>query len=344
MSVVKEEVLRGQTKLVLCRADETALYGAPDDLAKQQFEDARQIKDDADLSKDNLSRLVKTVGRMMEAVEIRRAGGASSARDPFEPYLIDRTEQERQARSAIDRAMSGGVEALFVKGPKNECIDRFRERLKIHTSRGVLDGATWSEALVTWPSVDPLEFTDAYAESLAQSLVVAPRRLFDQLGALRGALLSPMSVVALAEWDKAQPARVKAWLAFWRDAASKLPHLHAAPLLAVELPETRHANWKQFPGERHKGVSARRIHRDMEAVLKGAKNEGLAPLTRLEILRPVAPEDADHWVRHVAGEAHDDERDSLEEIAKAAFMKGKKKLKRVSMADFARAVRPLYSG
>ena len=223
ISVVKEEVLRGSSKLVFCRGDETAFEGVSSEHQKQEFEDARQIKDDEGRSRDNLSRLVETVGRMMQEVEIRRAGEPSSARDPFEPYLIDRTEQERQARSVIDLVMSGGVHALFLQGPKNECIDRFRERLKVHTSRGVLDGATWSEALVTWPSVDPSEFTNAYADSLAQSLHVAPRRLFEQLGALRGALLAPMSVVALAEWDKVQPARVKAWLGFWRGRGVEAP-------------------------------------------------------------------------------------------------------------------------
>lgn len=344
ISVVQEEVRIGRSKLVLCRGDETAFDGLPDDLATQEMEDARAVSHDPTLEQERLARLVETVKRMMGDVMERRIGAPQAARDPFEPYLIDRTSQELAARKVLDRAAGGGVHPMFVKGPKNECVDRFRERLRLHTSRDVLDGATWTEALVDWPKADAAYFSEAYGDSLASALKVAPRRLHDHLGTLRQALLAPMSVLDMTEWDKEQPARVQAWLAFWKQAQQRLPHLRAAPLLAVELLPSRHANWKTFPGERHRGVDARRIHREVANVGKQAdKMTGLAPLTQLDILAPVSSADASNWLRKVAGEVADAERDRFEGAVAKAFRQGRRTVRRLTLADFARAMRPLYN-
>ena len=353
-SVVREEIAKGRGKLVMCRLDGFAITDVPPDLSLLQFGDLYESSPGApitdDVRKVRIAALVEAVKAMMQRTsELHHKGGAqrSNTRTALGPYLIDRGSQEAAAERAMRAAANGSVQAFFVAGPEDECLDQFRSRLSHHTSPRCLAGERpWDELLVRWPQeATPAEFDEAYAGALCSEWRIPMHALEERLGATRNAPFAPVSVVAMGDWRRDQPQLILAWLQFWRRRApvgSKL-----VPVLAVEMKEAGRP-WKGMPPVRDNGVSAKRIWDDVGAAQTLAANDSgaVVPFQRLEFLHPVHYDHGRDWLRGVVRDAvgqdgadasaYDTLSKGIEQVLKNAGRLG------VPMRDFVQKIDPFW--
>lgn len=336
--VIRDEVAVGRAhkKLIACRIDADFNPGTLDNgLGDEQIVDVSA-------GKDACGPLVADVRRVIERMS-RRALERRENRDPFVPYLIDRVSQETAASMAIREAARGDVKALFVKGPRNECLDQFRERLRSVTSPSSLAGrCSWEEHLVDWPPVDSREaFHAAYEDALARALRVRTADLGDRFSG--STLIAPVSVLHLAEWRTDQRHRVLDWLSYWQGLTRSGRNVRAVPALMVDLPAVA-PTWKRVPPTRENGVSAKRVAKDVAWSLKQAqKRDGHVGMSILDTLHPVTEADAQAWRRKVFGSTTDTGFVSIGEKITAAFGGGRRRAKQIALEDFATHVGPYFS-
>ena len=310
-SVVREEIAKGRGKLVMCRLDDFDIGPVPADFSGLQFADlspgAAGTPLPADVLASRVRTLVEAVKAMMQRTsELHHASGRqrTETRTALGPYLIDRGAQEAAAQKAIRAAADGGVQAFFVAGPEDECLDQFRSRLRHHTAPRCLAGARpWEELLVRWPQeASPAEFEEAYAGALAAEWRIPLHRLNEQLGATRDAPVAAVSVIAMADWRRDQKQLVQAWLRFWKQrppAGAKI-----VPVIAVEMKEAGRP-WKGTPPVRENGISATRVWNDVGEIIKRADKDRSAaiPFQRLDFLQPILYRDGAAWLRDVVRDA-----------------------------------------
>lgn len=349
-SAIKQEVIAGKSKLVVCRIDDAALDGIPGILEEEMIQD---LHGDAGnplspaAREDSLKALVSAVARKIGQVQQRRGSDMRRGRDDFPLYMINRKNQEAAASRAIEKAAAGGVHAMFVQGPRNECLDKFRERLTRETSRKCMGGErSWQEVLVDWPAGDVKGFDEAYERGLANAFRLRrdESEIVKELSKQRHAPVAVMSVIDMSEWGRGQRERMIAWLRYWRRISKLSSDIRVAPVLAVELPPVP-AGWKKFPPARSNGLTAKQIWSDVEFAMKRTrKDRTLAPLDHLDALHPVTEADARHWMRATLPvlSTPDEEIRRFEAQISKVFRSGGKKLKQVALADFAEGMRPLY--
>ncbi|MEM6625115.1 MAG: TIR domain-containing protein [Pseudomonadota bacterium] len=333
-SVIRKEVTAGETgdKLVSCRIDDLPFGNLPGALSEAQTVDLHETP-------DKLSALVRDVRRKIKTVNERKEAGG--LRSDAKLYLVDRTPQENAAKKSIEAASDGGVHALFVKAPQNECLDLFQERLREETSRiSNHTRCVWQELHVEWPSLAASrdEFADAYLSNLASKLGARVSDLTANLSKPRQAPLAAVSFMSMSEWGRSrlQKDRLREWLALWRRLQEDTRELKAVPVLAVELPEAA-PKWKTTPKVSDGGVSSLQILRDVRAVEKEAKrSDDYVPLRRLDTLHPVTHPDAVRWLKQCGYSESSKQWDELRSAIDGAFAQGRKRLKRIAMLTFKR--------
>ena len=336
--VIRNEVAvaRAHKKLVACRIDADFNPGILDDGYGDE-----QIVDVSAGKSEDCQPLIADIRRVM--ARISRSGLTERRlRDPFAPYLIDRQSQETGASRLIRSVETGGVAALFVKGPRNECLDQFRERLQRVTAPSCLASeACWSEYIVDWPRTDNRDaFLEAYEDTLARTLRVRPADLGKQLS--RGRVVAPISIVRLRDWRDGQKHRVLDWLAFWQKVQSAHRDARLVPSLMVDLPATP-PNWTRMPPVREDGISARRVARDVAwAAKRAARSDIHAPLTILPTLHPVTETDARNWKRRLVDTTTGEDWQTLDQEITSAFQQGGRRRKRISLEDFASRLSPFF--
>jgi hypothetical protein len=308
--VIRDEVTigRSQQKLVACRIDGVDPARLPPDLARQQIIDlyAGPQPDFAPLTPEQQAErakgLVNDVRMVMQRVAHAQLK-APRTRDNFLPFLVDRAKQEKMAEVAIQASAEGGVNALLVLGPENECVDQFRERLCRYTSASCLGGSvSWQEVLVDWPVDDPRPFKEAYEAELAKRLNVRTAEVRANLVRPRKAPIAAISQIPMRHWTRRERERVLDWLRYWKDIAKASAEAKIVPVLAVGLPVAR-PGWKKIPKAREGGVSAELIWKEAakaEAQARSKPGE-FTQLRLLEVLHPVMRDDVLTWrTRHVA--------------------------------------------
>jgi hypothetical protein len=331
---------RSQKKLVCCRIDGIDPQSLPNGFDEQQTLDLYAAVDGQPLNPGQRAErargLVTDIRGVMERMS-REGLESREQRDDFTPYLIDRRKQEEEASRIIRRASEGGVHAVFVQGPKNECLDQFRERLRRYTSADCLaNGLSWQELLVDWPAVDdPRAFADAYEAALATAMRVRVSEVRARLLQHRQAPVAAVSVVGMGEWSKKQRQLILAWLKWWKGVAAASSEAKCVPVLAVDLPAVK-PGWKNVPPIRQEGVSAEKIWKDVGWAQKQAagKPRDFAPLARLDVLHPVRLGDADQWLRKLTDSTSGDFWKSVQGEIGVIFA-GPNARKGVSMKDFA---------
>src|SRR5262249_43825129 len=137
----------------------------------QQIPDVRPDRAEGDLA-IALALLVEDVHRVMKTTNWNRFNRRKQRRrDPDAVYLIDRALQEEQIGDAIKLVdYSGGVQAFFVAGPENECVDEFIDRLQRHTCAQYLGGGrSWHRLVIEWPAeIRGAEFSTTFLRRLAK--------------------------------------------------------------------------------------------------------------------------------------------------------------------------------
>jgi hypothetical protein len=244
---------------------------------------------------------MKAVGE--RGVEIRRT--KNQLRDPFAPFLINRGRQESAIGDAItELGVSGGARAFIIAGPENECPDEFLDRLRRHSCPKLWNGHSWAQLNVDWPpDASAATFGRQYHRNLAwklgHSATVEATGLAAAL-ANQDATVAVVSQLAAAKWATDEPARVNAWLAFWRQLAASPARFSAVPILCVRMP-TAEPGWSGCPKE------CSQIWRDAQRL--AAVGSGLSMLSFLRktpassppigappLLGPVGSDDAAGWL------------------------------------------------
>jgi hypothetical protein len=256
---------------------------------------------------DKIDDLVEDVRGALERVNRQRLGARTQAPKwvhPLVPYLASRQPQEEAVSmhlQAAQRPDGNWRTAFFLKGPRNECLDQFRQRLKEHTSPKHLPGGqSWHEEIIAWPrgARSPDDFIQRYesqlhsrdrangGESLAESLIAAQKPV------------AVVSMIQLQEWQPSQAGMISTWLQFWRQQTSAAPQMKVVPIFCLELPQLK-PGWRVPPDIRERGgISARKIWKDLERLEKqSARDPGMMQLRLLNMLAPVERPDADHWRR-----------------------------------------------
>jgi hypothetical protein len=310
-SVVREEIAKGRGKLVMCRLDDFDFGAVPADLSWLQFADLSSPGGGAPqadaIMATRMANLIEAVKAMMtrtSELHHRSGGQRDQARAQVGPFLINRGSQEAAADKAIRAAAAGAIQAFFVAGPEDECLDEFRSRLANHTAPRCLAGERpLQELLVRWPQEAQLsEFEDDYANALAREWRIPLDQLDEQLAETRNRPVAAVSVIAMGDWRNDQKKMIAAWLKFWRQRAP--PGTSVVPVLAVEMGEVGRP-WKGTPPVSSNGISAARIWNDVgAAVAQATKDKASAvPFQRLDFLHPVHYDHGRDWLRNVVRDA-----------------------------------------
>jgi len=292
----------------------------------------------------------------------------SRRRSALGPYLIDRSQQEREFRDALQvLAEADGVRAFLVAGPENEALEPFRERLRKHTCPGCLPNeAAWEELDVEWPVGErPADFGSAYLHGLRAGLP-AERRIgaeatLAELGRALADYGKPVAVFSQLSptgWGRDEAKRLRAWLKLW-GALGAISGVKAAPVLQLSLPEAK-PGWKRHFDDPRKGAKEcppggepqaqpnRAIWNCALAVEKrpgnGKRDTVLAPFAVLPMLHPVRARDVEPWLRLLAPEGIVESpwAMDLREWAKTLFTEGKAKRFGLAHEQFAMEVMPKF--
>jgi len=365
---------RVEKKLVACRIDDVDPTALPDDYAAEQMPDlrldfpgtgrtsfmgmsvSRQPRPPAEVE--------ATMRLLLQDVRIKLSGRAGlriagrPLRDPFMPFLINRTDQESVVGGAIeDVAAEAGVRPFVIAGPENECLDEFLERLRRHTSPQRLRNGAWHEITVEWPSKRaPSEFATEFSRRLARQLGLPERSTMTVIAKALAERDRPVAVVSLMraeEWELAEPKRINAWLSLWQSLGEDAHRVSVLPILTLTMSPAE-PGWTTCPSGTCPGatVSNRQIWSEVQGLQ--AANRGLTvfsflspkqkPLPGLAappVLHPVRKGDAARWLSE-RFEMMSVERDEAKAIIDRVFGTKSAATHGVSLSAFATAVKPLF--
>ena len=320
--VLRDEVRGGQygSRIVMCMLDMDHIGQLDEALKQEQIVDA-----------SNHDRVIRDIRLKMES-QHKPDMKKPAARSPLGPYLIDRKRQETSVDRAIDTVANGGVQAIMIKAPRNECPDQFRQRLREVTSVKCL-GSSWREAFVDWPiGATGDRFKEDYGRNLRHAYSVSGGAELQT----KGAPLAPYSIVSLSEWASIGMDGVKAWLEFWHEYSERLVGLKAVPVLTVDLPDAK-PGWKKFPKFREAGASTKAIWKTAEKLerLARKRDSGLAAFEKLDVLHPVTADDAAKWLSIIEPDAAAPRWRQLNDAIKQLFSGARRPVKEITMEEFA---------
>ena len=232
-------------KMVACRIDDVALKSLPEHFSSLHVVDAQP----GDGAEGRLQVLLKHVADRLNEQRFRAA--PTRRRDPFTPYLIDRSDQEDEIEAAIREVAHGGVRPFLVAGPENECLDEFRRRLNEHAVPNCLGaGRSWFQLMIEWPGKQsPDRFAGAYRHRLAKA--IDPSMAPDDKAVARalarmGRPITAVSLLAPDQWQGDEPKRIAAWLAEWDRLHALEATISVIPILYLKLPEAE-PGWERCP-------------------------------------------------------------------------------------------------
>ena len=358
---------RVEKKLLSCRIDDVEVEELPDDFHEEQIIDLRLSlpregqtspserwpRNETDL-KAHLRLFLLDVRATINKRAAKRLQ-SGSLRDPFLPYLIDRTDQETIIGRAIEEvAASGGTKPFIIMGPENECPDEFLERLRRYTSVQRI-GAAWHEIAVEWPQQSAhQEFALEFGQRLATSLRLRGNPSLSELAKAIGQLGRTTAVISLMraeEWKRTEPTRIKAWLSFWYSLMDCSRSVSIVPILSITT-ERAEPGWRNYPPGFSLGasVSNRQIWRQVQLLQKPKsgftlfrrppKQEGL-PVDVPPVLNPVSKGDAQRWMNdHFKDTSL--ERVNVKNELQQIFIPKKTNKCGIALEDFVRAVHVFF--
>ncbi len=297
--VFREEAIiaRQGKKLVGCRVDDVDPTTLPYDFGKAEIKDLRQDLPDPGGARTLLGQ-VKRLPRIVEDldaalqlfVEDLRArlharnddlarNRQHQARDPFLPFLVDRTDQEESVEHAIEEiAKTGGVRPFFVAGPENECLLEFRDRLERHAIPRRLKGPSWQALTVEWPDKQPLaKFGSLYQRRLADALGLSSAASQREIAAKLADLqipAAPLSFLSPTGFKQDTAKRIEAWLEFWRELEAEKLGFAAVPMVWMKFPKAE-PGWENCPPGR--AVSALFSNDQIWAIIESLGREHQKP-------------------------------------------------------------------
>jgi hypothetical protein len=248
-----------RNKLVSCQIEDFDKSRLSSDYAAEQIADLRPRPE----QQAQLALLLTDVKNKM-IQSSRRGIEQRTPRDPFEPYLVDRTRQENLIGDAIS-ALAGrqnGVRPFLVLGPQNECPNEFIERLDKHTSKIHLRDGCWFPIRVEWPEgCDPAKFAGTYRNNLSfkLGLPVASENPDEQVAKRLSELERPAAVVSgiyARQWDADEPKRIASWLDWWESLARGPSRIGVIPIFRIVM-ERAKPGWQKrgYPSECHRPLN-----------------------------------------------------------------------------------------
>ena len=228
-------------KLVACMIDQFNPGDLPGTIAMRQMPMVGRKKKDHVA----LELLISDIRRKLS--EQNQTGFAKKAPLSNLPayYFVDRIDQERPIAIGLKKLIDhgGGVQAFFIGGPDNECVDRFIDRLHYDmSSKQIGDGRTWDQIRVDWPDDDTDQaFKDHYCYALSDALQLpctASLRDIAESLAWRGVPVAILSQILASDWQHNEQIRIKAWLSLWKEIAAQASSFIALPILSVKMPQT----------------------------------------------------------------------------------------------------------
>ena len=274
----------------------------------------------------------------------------SSRRLSF-PFLANRVVQESLTHEALlSLSAQGGTRPFIVASPENEALDEFLDRTRTLSAEIHQDRTQWAQLEVEWPqSVLPQHFDRVYARSLWRELRLSGEIEDARIAAALEAKERPVAVVhrlLAKEWNSEEPARIRAWLHYWRSVGVVSPGLRVLPWLQIKMPSAK-PGWRECPVGQ-----SRMIWTEINRLREEQQNTGAAPEFEFPpVLGPILHGDADRWMNRAQSE-YDIQRHRLdEEISKLypetgilGYIRGYRPLIHgVNHRQFALALAPLFT-
>jgi hypothetical protein len=345
-------------KLVACRIDDVDPQTLRNNFALQHISDVRAERLDLQTA---LTLLLDDLRRVLVATAQKRFNHRSQRRrDPFVPFLINRTDQEEPIGDAIESVnQNGGVQAFFIAGPENECLDEFIVRLQRNTCAERLGkGRSWHRMFVEWPPGDlrGADFSRTFLRRCARELRLpadADEAAIAHGLAQIGRPVAVLSLIVASEWQADEKKRIVQWLETWQRLARQPQRFSALPMLCLKMPAAK-AGWKTFPGGTAPGaiMSNAAIWRAVDALRNKpgwaiarllAPPHGLAPITAPPLLHPVSGGHAERWLWNEAvSKELDHDLDGAKKLVARLFEDGAAKKHGIALEDFANGMKPLF--
>jgi TIR domain/inactive STAND len=348
-------------KLVSCRIDDVDPQTLRNNYSLQQIVDLDGGRSQEEL-KTALALLLDDVKRTLAVSLQRRLDGRRQVRrDPFIPYLIDRTIQEEQIGDAIEVvSRDGGAHAFVVVGPQNECLDEFIDRLQRYScAERCGAGRSWHRLIVEWPDRGAsMEFARTFERRLARELELPTGASAAEIAAGLARVGRPAAVLSLldaSEWRADEEKRVRTWLSVWHRLTQEPQRFSAVPILCLKMPAAK-PGWRICPSGTAPGASMSNAAIWRAVGRFQRKPSGLrawlfppppirAPIGVPPVLHPVTRKHANEWLwRHIATEQADGAPADTGQSIERLFAGGVAAKHGIALRDFADGVKPLFEG